>query len=187
MKKKAIGFIMAFVLVFGATAPLAVSAATTPAQSPVTAQPSAHSVQIDGENVAFTAFNIGGNNFFRLRDIAYALNGTPSQFNVQWLADFNAILIQPGYPYEPIGGEMSVNAATLLTVAPPAPVTFYIFPHRELDDLVWREGGYVGLAAPAAVNINGSNFFMLRELGEIIGFSVDWDEATSTILISTNP
>jgi len=36
-----------------------------------TAHPSAHTVLVDGQAVAFRAFLIDGSNFFMLRDIAY--------------------------------------------------------------------------------------------------------------------
>ena len=35
---------------------------------------SAQSVEIDGKKVDLTAFNIGGNNFFKLRELGAALN-----------------------------------------------------------------------------------------------------------------
>ena len=36
-----------------------------------------------------------------------------------------------------------------------------------------------------AYNINGNNYFKLRDIGEKINFSVNWDEATKTIMIDT--
>jgi hypothetical protein len=40
-------------------------------------------------------------------------------------------------------------------------------------------------AALRAYNIGGNNFFMLRDLGDALGFAVDWDGAANTILINT--
>ena len=44
--------------------------------SAVTAIPTASTVLVDGQNIAFDAYNIDGNNYFKLRDIAYVINCT---------------------------------------------------------------------------------------------------------------
>ena len=38
------------------------------------AAPTASKVMVDGNNVSFDAYNIGGNNYFKLRDVAKVLN-----------------------------------------------------------------------------------------------------------------
>jgi len=42
----------------------------------IIAKPTASTVYLNSEETAFEAYNINGNNFFKLRDLAYALNGT---------------------------------------------------------------------------------------------------------------
>ena len=49
-----------------------------------TANPTASTVLVDGENVAFDAYNIADNNYFKLRDLAFTLSGTAKQFEVGW-------------------------------------------------------------------------------------------------------
>lgn len=49
-----------------------------------TATPSTCNVQINGQSVSFDAYVIDGNNYMKLRDVAYALNGTGKQFEVTW-------------------------------------------------------------------------------------------------------
>ena len=44
-----------------------------------TAKPSTHSLYINGQEVQLEVFNIGGNNFFQLRELGKALN-----FNVDY-------------------------------------------------------------------------------------------------------
>jgi len=133
-----------------------------------TANPTTSTVFVNGQSVAFGAFNIDGNNFFRLRDIAYALNGTSAQFSVGWDAAANAISLEAGR-YVPIGGEMEIAAAgAAQAVATTSAITL--------------NGVAIDLRA---YNIGGSNFFMLRDLGATLGFEVDWDAGASTILIST--
>ncbi len=34
-------------------------------------------------------------------------------------------------------------------------------------------------------NIDGNNYFKLRDLGSKLGFNVDWDPATSTVLVTS--
>ena len=38
---------------------------------------------------------------------------------------------------------------------------------------------------PQVYNINGYNYFKLRDLGALIGFGVDWDEQTQTVILTT--
>jgi len=135
-----------------------------------TANPTTASVLVNGRNINFQAYNINDFNYFRLRDIAYALNGTSAQFSVGWDGAANAITLTRGQPYAAIGGELqgvSVGASNAI----PTTSTIYLDGRR---------------IEPTAFNINDSNYFMLRDLGEMLNFGVDWDDATRTILITTN-
>jgi hypothetical protein len=142
-----------------------------PIERPIqTALPSSHSVRIDGQPVAFRAFNIEGSNYFMLRDVAFALNGTARQFEVDWDGILNAIILTTSSPYTAVGGEMATGG-DVATEALPSTSSIII------------NDRFVNLRA---YNIGGNNFFMLRDLGTALGFGVDWDAATSTVLISTN-
>jgi len=139
-------------------------------RAPVTATPTQSPVLVNGDTVAFQAYHIGGNNFFRLRDIAYILNGTAAQFNVQWDAANSAILLTSGAPYIPVGGEMPGSATGSVTATPTRAA-------------ILLDGEPANLRA---YHIDGNNFFMLRDLGEILGFGVEWDDDARAILISTD-
>ena len=52
------------------------------AVSPATANPTASTVSVNSKIVSFDAYIIGGSNYFKLRDLAYSLNGTAKQFAV---------------------------------------------------------------------------------------------------------
>jgi len=133
------------------------------------ASPTSAAVTINGAPISFAAYNIAGANYFRLRDVAYALNGTGSQFNVAWSESANAITILPGQAYIPIGGEMAAGSSASVTATP-------------------AEASVLLDATPAnltAYNIGGSNFFMLRDLGNLLGFFVIWDAAANTIQVTT--
>ena len=147
---------------------LGITNSTVYAQETV-AQPSSHQVKLDGEVVDLTAFNIGGNNFFMLRDVAYVLSGTSAQFEVTWDAELWAINLMTGYAYTPTGGEMTQGAAQHTTAIPTTAA-------------VYIDGVRANLRA---YNIGGNNFFMLRDLGDALGFDVGWDEGAGAVLISS--
>lgn len=142
-----------------------------PPGATVTAVPTQSTVLVNGTLTAFDAYNINGSNYFKLRDLAFAVNGTPKQFEVGWDADNNAISLTSGAAYTPIGGEMAVSGSTAPKAA--TPTTSRIF----LDG---------GEASFTAFNIGGYNYFKLRDVAAAIDFAVIWDGATSTIGIDTS-
>jgi len=135
----------------------------------ITALPTASAVFVNGENVSFDAFNIGGFNYFKLRDLAYTLSGTTRQFDVGWDSENNAILLSSGSSYTVVGGEMS-RAAEENKLATPSASRIYL------------DGNEVLLTA---YNIEGNNYFMLRDIGEVINFYVNWDEVNERIIVDT--
>jgi len=141
----------------------------TISNQPTTAIPSPHSVRIDNQPVAFRAFNIVGYNFFMLRDIAYVLNGSPSQFEVTWNGELNAINLTRGVPYTVTGSEMGIATGEAMEATP-------------TTSRVFVNGTQVELRA---YNIGGNNFFRLRDLGEALGFGVDWEPVEGVVLIET--
>lgn len=70
------------------------------------ARPSTAKVYIDGSSVDFTAYNINGNNYFKLRDLAMALSGTEKRFNVDWSKESNSIALVAGQPYAAVGANL---------------------------------------------------------------------------------
>lgn len=129
----------------------------------------ASSVLVNGEKKNFDAYSIGGNNYFKLRDLAYVLNGTEKQFGVGWNGADNAITLTSGAAYTPVGGEMAAGSSAAPSVAP-------------ASAKVLVDGKEVSLTA---YSIGGNNYFKLRDIGELFNFGVGWDGATSTITIDT--
>ncbi len=56
-------------------------------------------VLVDGKEISFTAYNIEGNNYFKLRDIAMAINGSWKNFNVGWDNATKTITIDTSVSY----------------------------------------------------------------------------------------
>ncbi len=145
----------------------------TPKQTPpanVKAKPTKSSVVIDGKKVAFEAYNINGNNYFKLRDIAAALNGTKKNFEVQWDGANNAIQITKNKKYTVTGGELAV--AQNPTEKDAKLTTSKIYVNGKLVNFT-------------AYNINGNNYFKLRDVAAEINFGVLWDGAANTIRVDT--
>lgn len=131
--------------------------------------PTASTVLVNGSEVKFDAYNINGNNYFKLRDIAYALSDTNCKFDVSYDAEVNAISLITGKEYTIAGGEMAksigVNRDASLT-----------------DSKIIKDGEDVTFTA---YNINGNNYFKLRDVGNSFGFAVDWHEEDNSIIIDT--
>ena len=131
---------------------------------------SPQNLTVNGVRKNVEKYNIDGYNYFKLRDIAYLLNGTPAQFSVEWDAAANAARIVSGQPYTANGSELVIGADRS-TTAVRSPQTIVIDGEVRSD--------------LAAFNLAGNNFFKLRDLGEALGFQVDYDAATNTAVVTT--
>ena len=137
------------------------------------AQLSAQNLVVNGAAVACEKYNIDGSNYFKLRDLAMLLSGTGSQFDVGWDSVGGVVSITTNHPYTTATGhELEVGADNSATAQPSAQ-TILIDGVLQSDLTVY--------------NIGGSNFFMLRELGNKLGFAVDYDKATNTAIITSAP
>ncbi len=150
-------------------------AATAPAQPATPVAPagppkvvlSPQRIMVNGVEATVEAYNIGGTNFFKLRDLAALLAGTPAQFNVDYDASRNAVVATKGAAYPgAVGTDFKDNSAS----AQPSPQTVFV------------DGAPVALTA---YNIGGSNFFGLRELAAVFGYTVDYDAKTNTAIIES--
>ena len=146
------------------------AAASLPQSKALDITPSVHKVTVDGESVAPQGYNINGDNYYKLRDIAYILNGTNSQFNVTWDPDNNRILLTPDEAYQEVGDEMNSAASAVVESCSPSNSSI-ILDGRSLSLTGYR--------------INGNNFYRLRDVGKALDFGVDFDEQTRTVLIDS--
>lgn len=155
--------------------PIAAASVEEPAApvDPVSAAatPTASTVLVNGEKKAFDAYNIEGSNYFKLRDLAYVLNGTDKQFEVGWDAAANAISLTSGKAYTAAGGEMAAQESPAQAEA------------VRSSSKILLDGAEVALTA---YTINGNNYFKLRDLGQAFDFGVGWDGEAQTISIDTS-
>lgn len=129
---------------------------------------------IDGVEVECEKYAINGNNYFKLRDLAYLLNGSGSSFGLWWNESKRSVMININAPYYPDGSELtqggpSSGTGTVKATVSNQPVIINGITHNELT----------------VYTIHGNNFFKLRELGDVLGFGVDWEDSTRTVKIST--
>lgn len=160
-----------------AMAVLLVTAATAMAES-ITAKYTDSKVLINGKAVEFEAYNINGNNYFKLRDLAMALNGTEASFSVEWSEEDQCIIVELGTyaggvseAYVPVGGELQKGDGKDKVA--------YVSSQMLLAPM---DGGFPNFTA---YNINGNNYFKLRDIGELFEFEVDWDGANNCVIIDT--
>jgi hypothetical protein len=138
-----------------------------PAAAPICVL-SPQKLAVDGVPVPVQIYNIDGFNYFKLRDIAALLTETGSRFDVGYDEDTRAILLSPGAAYTPVPGDLKVGEDQSGTVT-------------ESTQIVQMDGSPV--SGLGAYNIGGYSFFKLRDLADLLGFAVDYDEPTNTAII----
>ncbi len=151
--------LLAVVLVLGLAAPA--MAATT--------MRSVQKLTVNGEAVECDKYNIDGYNYFKLRDLAKLLDGTNSQFNVDYDKAAKMMVVTTGVPYTtPNGTELQVGEDQSASAVPS--VQSLMIDGEMREDLT-------------AYNIGGNNYFQLRELGKALHFYVHYDAASKTMLV----
>ena len=125
-------------------------------------------LKVNGEDKSGDIYNISGKNYFKLRDMAMLLNGTPAQFSVSFDEENSVVYVTTGEAYEPVGGELAAGEDRSETCVLSR---WTLQVNGEAVDI-------------AAYNMGGNNYFQLRQLGEFLGFGVDYDEATRTMLVT---
>ncbi|MDR2903916.1 MAG: NPCBM/NEW2 domain-containing protein [Clostridiales bacterium] len=135
-----------------------------------TANPTASTVYVNGTAKAFEAYNIGGSNYFKLRDIAAVFNGTTKQFDVGYDSATAAITLASAKPYALTGSELAQGDGIPKTATATASKIY--LDGRQLDFTVY--------------NIAGSNFFKLVDLMSALNVGVTYNEKTGEISLDTS-
>lgn len=147
----------------GAPAPAAPAA---PAAEKAEGRP--QSLSLGGSTTRLYAYNIGGNNYFKLRDLAALLAGSEAEFSVGYDSATKAITLQRGGQYVPVGGEGELTEVPRIFQVQPSQATLYV-------NGVQQE--------MTAYNIEGNNYFKLRDLGQIMDFGVGYDAAAKLVVL----
>ncbi|WP_138159845.1 hypothetical protein [Peptoniphilus catoniae] len=133
------------------------------------ALPSEQKVLLNGKEVNIQGYNIDSNNYYRLRDLAAILTGTDINFNVGFNESTGTIEIQRETPYTKLPGDLNLDNKEIKTIEPSSQKV-------TIDKRRVLYSGYL---------INDNNFFKLRDLGKTIGFYVDYNEDTNSVIIKT--
>ena len=164
--KKTVALLISLILVFTLAVP--VFAAGNGPQVGVSQQ----TLKVNGIVHKCEKYNIDGSNYFKLRDLAYLLSGTGSQFSVGWDAAANTVSIVTGKDYEWNGKELLLGQDASATA-------------QKSAQTILIDGQIVtGLDV---YNIGGSNYFKLRDLGDALGFDVGYDAETNTAIVTSRP
>ena len=133
-----------------------------------TALPALATVSVNGKQSKLPAYNIGGNNYVRVRDVAVLLMDTENGFDVQWNSARNCVELTSQAAYEPIGTENKpLPKETRLVQS---------FTEPTVADGTTR--------MVASYQVDGYTYYKLRSLGELCGFQVAWDEAEQVVEVT---
>jgi hypothetical protein len=148
--------------IYAAAAPSASGTASPAAAEQITAMFMPQTIMVNDEIVEMAAYNINGNNYCKLRSLGWAMN-----FDVQW--DENGKNVQVNskapYQYEGFSETYTVRARATRSNQP-----------------IYMDGKL--LENLTIYHIEGNNYFKLRELGEVMNFSVIYNTAEKRVEIN---
>lgn len=121
--RKQLGFMLAVILVFSFLNSPALAADGKP---DVIAAPVQYTLFVNGNGTALWAYEIDGDIYFKLRDLAMIVNGTKKQFDISWDESKNIVSLVTGTAYTPVGGELSGPSHTAEAIAHLPAATFNI-------------------------------------------------------------
>ena len=126
---------------------------------------------LDGQEIWNVGFNVSNTNYFKLRDIAENLSESTSRFQVNWNSEKSLIEIITGESYMPSASDKQ----------------YWYYAGKKYNGTLKNTNILVDgkIHSLPAFNINGSNYFKLRDLGELVDFDIKWDKHTSQILLSS--
>lgn len=127
--------------------------------------PSNYKFYVNNVQVDIAAYQIDGNNYVKLRDIAYILNGTDKQFNVT--CNNNIIYLNSNTNYITVGGELGKISNTIQLA-------------KKSTSSIYKDGD---IAYYNGYLINGNNFYKLRDIAQSFNFDISWD--TGKVFINT--
>lgn len=131
-----------------------------------TANPTNDKLYVNGEMQTPSIYKINDSNYFKIRDIAALLNGTGKQFEVGFDTATGSVTATSGQPYTMTGTELTGGSGTKTQPAVPSGSTIYV-NGQKLDLTVY--------------NIDGFNYFKLRDLGQALDFNVGYENGNVTI------
>ena len=155
-------------------AALTAAALAAPAHAAEAIQPTRQALTVDGAAVqGCEIYNIEGSNYFKLRDVAYLLKDGASRFSVAWDGQTRSVTVVSGADYVPDGSELQLRTLSHSELRAAGRSSQRIYINGKADSTL------------TAYLIGGNNFFKLRDLGTALGFGVDYDTKSNTVLVTS--
>ena len=126
---------------------------------------------VNGNEVNAYGYNITGDTYMKLRDIAYMVNGSAKQFDVIEAPGMNRVTIKTyGSPaYTAVGGEMASIDSGTQTAAPTT--KDYAIDGSPIEPLTY--------------SINGAEYVKVTDIAKIVDFNATTDSSSNTLNIDT--
>jgi LAS superfamily LD-carboxypeptidase LdcB len=123
---------------------------------------------VNGTAYQLSVYSILGDTYYKLRDIAAILSGTPASFDLAWDNDAKRIDILKGVPYasNPVPDAFESGLPMMVTA---------VKPGLQSDGIPYDLSAYV---------IGGSNYFKLCDILNILGITAASDESGNTVIDS---
>ncbi len=138
----------------------------------VMAQGSNQDLYLNGKNQNTVGFNIDDYNYYRLRDLASILK--TENFNFSLWGDHKEIVVTMYTQYENDGSQKVINKVGDKKTALKKDMTLVLVKNEKT---IRQE--------ISVYNIDGYNYFKLRDIGGILGFDVDYNEKENQAHIYT--
>lgn len=130
-------------------------------------KPSGKYVKLDGKDIIINAYLLKGANYVKLEDIAGLMKDTKAEFSIEKTAATTELI--PGGTYE---GAYTAPTEALAEDKGAKPSEHKVTVDGKALD---TEG----------LNIDGADYFKIRDIGKAVGFGVAYDWTKNTILIDS--
>lgn len=124
-------------------------------------------MSVNGKSISIYGYQINNNNYYKLRDIACALQGTNADFSVYFVD--NKIQVDTNGNYMEIGGELTYNGKSTTKA-------------RKNNSPIYVDNNAVNVNY---YEIDGYNYFKLRDICDFVGADVSYDSASSTVMVNS--
>lgn len=141
--------------------------AAAPAASQI--QATTQKLTVNAKDTTLTSYEIGGDSYVKLRDLATLLSGTNSEFSISYDNGTRVITVDTGKLYVPVGGELAAQ-------------TSYDGSCVVSNQPLVVDGKTVNVKT---YNISGNNYLRLSDISIYLDFNAEYDAQTGTILVTT--
>lgn len=162
-RKLKVCLILSAIILFSLTS---AQAFTADCESPLAAVPVEYTLAVDSQDMPLWAYEINGDPYFKLRDLAMALNGTEKQFEVEWDGERDEVNLYSDTSYTPVGGELSAPTGE---GPADAAISTSFFWYNSFSSYVISDWHYIKLS----------------DLAASLHFSASCDDETHTAIIDT--